>query len=202
MNGPDFLVAVGTTRAPKLRAVERALDELRLRFSSFLAPSFALEPRQVPSGAPSTPMTTAEMMDGARQRAQAVWRLLEEEGSKPFLAIGLEGGVVFESGVSFLESWSYVTDGTRGHFGSSGCITLPDELARAVSDRGEDLGSAADRIFQKQNVRSNEGTFGVLTRDVVTREEAFVRSLLHALAPFYNADRYASATLAEERGES
>jgi non-canonical (house-cleaning) NTP pyrophosphatase len=128
--------------------------------------------------------------------------LLEEEGSKPSLAIGLEGGLVLESSVAFLESWSYVTDGTRGHFRNSGCITLPDELARAVFDRGEGLGPAADRIFQKQNVRSNEGTFRILNRNVVTREEAFVRSLLHALAPFYNEDRYVSAILAKERGKS
>ena len=39
--------------------------------------------------------------------------------------------------------------------------------------------------------------FGVLTRDVITREEAFV----HTLAPFYNADRYASTTAVEKRGQ-
>jgi non-canonical (house-cleaning) NTP pyrophosphatase len=202
MSVSEPLVAVGTTRAPKLRAVERALVELRERFSSFLAPSFALAPHQVPSGAPSTPMTTAEMMRGAQNRAEAVWRLLHEEGSPPALAIGLEGGVVSEGGLYFLESWAYVTDGVHGHFGSSGCVMLPDGLARAVFDRGEDLGPAADRFFHKHNVRSHEGTFGVLTGDVVTREDAFVRSLLHALAPFYNADRYVSAASTGEGGES
>ena len=39
--------------------------------------------------------------------------------------------------------------------------------------------------------RDDKGTFGVLTADLVTREEAFVRALLHALAPFYNASAYA-----------
>ena len=49
-------------------------------------------------------MTTAEIMVGARQRTRTVWRLLEAEGSRPFLAIELKGGVVLEGGVSFLES--------------------------------------------------------------------------------------------------
>jgi non-canonical (house-cleaning) NTP pyrophosphatase len=90
----------------------------------------------------------------------------------------------------FLESWAFVTDGTRGFFGGSGRIPLPDELASAVLERGEDLGPAADRFFQRRDVAGREGTFGVLTGGVITREDAFARSMLHALAPFYNEVAY------------
>ena len=57
-------------------------------------------------------------------------------------------------------------------------------------DRGEDLGPAADRYFERRDVAGHEGTFGVLTNGIITREEAFARSMLHALAPFYNAGAY------------
>jgi inosine/xanthosine triphosphatase len=186
----NSLVAVGTTREPKLRAVRRVLGELRERFPEYLPGELRVEPRSVPSGVAATPMTAEETMRGARQRALAVRESLRGEGLTPSLAIGLEGGLAVESGAPFLQSWAYVTDGTTGRFGSSGSIPLPEELAEAVLVRGEDLGPAADRYFHRREVAANEGTFGVLTRMMVSREDAFARALLHALAPFYNKLAY------------
>jgi non-canonical (house-cleaning) NTP pyrophosphatase len=195
MKPAEALVAVGTRRGPKLRAVERVLFDLRGRFPGFLPGELAIEPRSVPSGVPETPRTTSEAMDGARRRALGALGLLRGEGREPLLALGLEGGVVVErvtDGGAFLESWAYATDGRRGRFGSSGAISLPAELEAAVLERGESLGSAADLFFQRREIAANEGTFGALTLMMVSREEAFARSLLHALAPFYNELAYSS----------
>ena len=186
----ETVVAIGTTRGPKLRAVERALRTVQERLPAFVVGELRLEARSVPSGAPEMPRTTAEMMLGAKNRAEAALETLLAEGRHPALGIGLEGGVLVEGECTLLESWSYVTNGDRGAYGSSGCIPLPAPLARAVLEAGELLGSAADRHFRRREVASHEGTFGVLTCDLVTREEAFVRSLLHALAPFYNESAY------------
>ncbi len=184
------IVAIGTTRQPKVQAVESAIGQLRSRFPGFLAGELRLEPRQVASGAPPTPATTEETMHGARNRAHNARIALQNEGFEPSLSIGLEGGVAAEGRVVFLEAWAFATDGIRGFFGGSGRVPLPDELAAAVVERGLDLGPAADRFFERQDVAGHEGTFGVLTNGMVTREEAFVRSMLHALAPFYNARAY------------
>jgi len=186
------VVAVGTTRQPKLDAVELVLRELRERFPDFLPGELGLEPRQVPSGAPSTPTTTEETMRGARNRATNAFELLEREGITPALSIGLEGGIVAQNGAAFLESWSFVTDGNRGFYGGSGSIPLPEELTEAVLVAREDLGAAADRYFERRDVAGHEGTFGLLTQGMVSRKAAFVRSMLHALAPFYNAGAYRS----------
>lgn len=132
-------------------------------------------------------------MRGAKSRAEEARRLVLSEGLEPALAIGLEGGVAEAGGLSFLHSWAYVTDGIEGHFGSGGSIPLPRDLVVAVMERGEDLGGAADRYFERREVAANEGTFGILTGMMVSREEAFARSLIHALAPFYNALAYGSA---------
>lgn len=190
MTRSEALIVIGTARAPKLRAVERALHTVRQRRPDFLEGELQLEACRVPSGAPEMPRSTPEMMLGARNRAEAALEKLRDAGRRPALAIGLEGGVLVEGACPLLESWSYVTDGVRGAYGSSGCIPLPAPLARAVFEEGEVLGRAADVHFERREVASHEGTFGVLTLDLVTREEAFVRSLLHALAPFYNATAY------------
>lgn len=186
----EIVVAVGTTRGPKLRAVRHVLDELVERFPAFLAGPIRLEPRKVDSGVSSTPQNVEESMQGARNRAEQAYQGLLTEGLEPRLGVGLEGGLMRSSGETFLEAWAYVTDGARGHFGSSGSIPLPDDLVRDVVSRGEDLGPAADRYFRMREVAAREGTFGVLTGMMVSREEAFRRALLHALAPFYNAGAY------------
>lgn len=184
------IIAVGTTRAPKLRAVHRVLSELRERFPDFLAEDFQVESRSVPSGVATMPLTAEETMRGARNRAASALQVLRGEGVRAALGIGLEGGLVVHEGLAFLHSWAYVSDGTRGRFGSSGSIPLPEDLVEAVLHRGEELGAAADLYFRRREVASHEGTFGVLTGMMVSREEAFARALLHALAPFYNAIAY------------
>jgi inosine/xanthosine triphosphatase len=191
----EALIAVGTTRAPKVRAVERALSELRARLPEFLPGGIRLETRSVSSGVSSTPRSTEETMRGALNRASSVYDALLAEGMRPALAIGLEGGVAGVGGFLFLEAWAHVTDGRRGFFGGSGAIPLPEGLADPVI-AGVDLGPAADRFFGRREIAENEGTFGILTRMLVSREEAFVRSLIHALAPFYNAPGYGN----EDRG--
>jgi inosine/xanthosine triphosphatase len=191
----EALIAVGTTRAPKIRAVERAFSELRKRLPDFLPGGIRIETRSVSSSVSSTPRSTEETMWGARKRASSVYETLLSEGSPPFLAVGLEGGVTSAERGCLLESWAYVTDGRRGYFGGSGAIALPEGLAEPVL-QGVDLGTAADRYFGRRETAANEGTFGLLTRMMVSREEAFVRSLIHALAPFYNASGYGT----ENRG--
>jgi non-canonical (house-cleaning) NTP pyrophosphatase len=195
-----LIVAIGSTRGPKVEAVRRALTILKERFPGFFREDLRLIARAVRSGTASTPLSTAELMEGAQTRAQGLFEILSEEGTVPALSIGLEGGLRSETAdgidqrVVSLEAWAYATDGVSGYFGSSGCLPLPDELVHAVVERGEDLGPAADKFYGQQDVAGRQGTFGVLTADLVTREEAFVRALLHALAPFYNASAYAART--------
>jgi inosine/xanthosine triphosphatase len=189
INDVEAVIAVGSTRVPKVRAVERALSELRERLPDFLPGGVRLESRSVSSGVSSTPRSTEETMRGAETRASSAYRALLSEGLRPHLGIGLEGGVASSGSFLFLEAWAHVTDGRRGFFGGSGAIPLPEGLADPVL-AGIDLGPAADRYFGRREIAANEGTFGILTRMLVSREEAFVRSLIHALAPFYNAPGY------------
>lgn len=193
-----MIVAIGSTRGPKVEAVRRTLSILRKSFPGFLRGDLRMVARAVPSGTAPTPRSSTALMEGAEKRAQTVFEILSAEGQIPALAIGLEGGLRSETvegldaPIFLLESWAYATDGVSGFFGSGGSVPLPDELVEAVIAQGKDLGPAADKYFGQKNVAGQQGTFGILTADLVTREEAFVRALLHALAPFYNASAYAS----------
>ena len=191
-----MIVALGSTRKPKIRAVRRALALIMESVPAFGHGSYQFVSRATPSRTSSTPQSTAELMAGARHRAESLLEMLRSEREAPVLSIGLEGGIGSENGLDgsprlfFLESWAYVTNGHRCAFGSSGCLPLPEDVVDAVVNRGEDLGPVADRLYEQKDVAGHQGTFGILTTELVTREDAFVRSLLHALAPFYNQTAY------------
>ena len=191
-------IAVGSTRRPKLSAVEEAVRG----FAGNLSPGLAPEIRgyEVDSGVRHTPQSREELMCGARQRAEALWGRLEDCGLSTAFFVGLEGGldVVMENGIHhvFLESWAYVSNGARGHFGCSGSVELPETLAKEVLVRKMELSVAIDRFAGEVGIRDGQGAWGVLTGNLISRQESFRLAVVAAFAPFYNAKMYRPATAA------
>lgn len=201
------LIAVGSTRGPKLDAVHDALklcaDHLNPN-GRFEVMGFAVD-----SGVGHTPLSSAESMRGARQRTEALLQMASAKGESYQYFVGLEGGLeVMDIGAEdtdsaenggrrvFLESWAYVSDGLRGHFGRSGGIELPAELAHEVFDKGVELATAIDKFAGMAGIRDNQGAWGVLSNNLITRREAFRVALVAAFAPFYNTNLFRVARAA------
>jgi non-canonical (house-cleaning) NTP pyrophosphatase len=158
----------------------------------------------VPSGVRETPVSRAESMAGARNRAEALVQIARDENLAWRYFVGLEGGldVVEQNGQRnvFLSSWAYVTDGSgRGAFGQSGAIALPDALAREVLDNGVALSTAIDAFAARSGVRDAEGAWGVLTAGLITRRDSFRIGIINAFAPFFNAEMYSAADARAQR---
>jgi non-canonical (house-cleaning) NTP pyrophosphatase len=187
------LVAVGSTRGPKVEAVKRVLELLRP-----VAPELAaaeVTPFDASAGAPPMPLSLDELLDGARSRAQLALEAMRGQGKAAFLGIGLEGGIDLRRNDltgrrGFLMSWAYVTDGRRGAHGCGGGIEVPAELLDTIVEDGIELSEAIDAFAQRIDVRSREGAWGVLTRGLLDRTRSFETALLNALAPFYNEEAY------------
>ena len=60
---------------------------------------------------------------------------------------------------------------------------MPSRIADPVIDRGIELGIIIDRFGEQTNVRSKQGTWGVLTRDILTRKHSFVIAPDRRLCP-------------------
>jgi inosine/xanthosine triphosphatase len=195
---PNTIIAVGSTRKPKLNAVTEALHTM----ATVLVPYGQCEVIgvEVDSGVGHTPLTRAELMRGARQRAEALVKHAREKGEDWRFFVGLEGGfdVVEEEGQRrvFLESWAYVTDSTRGHFGRSGAVEIPEALGHEVLERGMELSVAIDRFAGEIGIRDAQGAWGVLSSNLITRQEAFRVAVVAAFAPFYNRRMYQAARAA------
>lgn len=191
-------IAVGSTRRPKVNAVKEAA----MNITPFLGEEAQLDVtgHEVESGVNHTPASREELMQGARQRVEALQESLRAKNTLADFYVGLEGGldVVIENGLKkvFLESWAYVSDGTKGHFGCSGSIELPEALAEEVLSRGTELSVAIDEFAGAVGIRDGQGAWGVLSRNLVSRQESFRLAVVTAFAPFYNARMYGASAAA------
>jgi inosine/xanthosine triphosphatase len=195
-------IAVGSTRKPKLNAVWDAVNT----FASGLDPDaqYGVVGLEVDSGVGHTPSTCRDLMRGARHRAEALAAHARERAEDWQYFVGLEGGleVLEENGNRrvLLESWAYVTDGRRGHFGRSGGIELPEALASEVLQVGVELSVAIDKFAGAAGIRDNQGAWGVLSNNFITRQEAFRIAVIAGFAPFYNEKMYRAANAASSPG--
>ena len=195
-----IVIAVGSTRKPKLAAVREVLKEISgLLFpaAQFAPGSWEVMGVEIESGVTHTPANREELMRGARQRAEALQSIAKQNGQAWNYFVGLEGGLdsVEENGQRrvFLESWAYVSDGQQGHFGRSGALELPDALAEEVLLRGTELSVAIDQFAQQTGIRDAQGAWGVLSANKINRQEAFRVAVIAAFAPFYNQKFYNKA---------
>jgi inosine/xanthosine triphosphatase len=186
-----MIIAVGTARAAKLNALRASIE----RVSSLDAAWSDVEiiAREVRTAAPAMPLSDNELMNGARARAVAVRDVLLAENISADLYVGLEGGfhsIEFDARyLTFLRGWAYVTDGSRESFGASPSILVPSEIVRAVAE-GRELAEVIDETAGEQDVRSRQGAWGVLSRDLLTRAMSFELALVAAFAQFYNSKLY------------
>jgi inosine/xanthosine triphosphatase len=190
-------IAVGSTRRPKLNAVKEAANAIAPLLGECIV---EVEGHEVDSGVGHTPTSREELMRGARQRAEASQQKLVAASQATDFYVGVEGGldVVSENSTKrvFLESWAYVTNGRQGHFGCSGSIELPEALAEEVLSRGVELAAAIDQFAGAVGIRDGQGAWGVLSSNMISRQDSFRLAVIAAFAPFYNAKMYRAASAA------
>ena len=189
-----MILAVGSTRGPKVEAVRRVLAQLGDRAADLASAEVVAV--DVTGGAPPMPLSLDELLDGARSRAQLAMEALEAQGRKADFGIGMEGGIDLrrpdpDRRRGFLMSWAYVTDGRRGAFGCGGAIEVPAAVLGRVVDEGEELASVMDALAAQDDTRSRQGAWGVLTGGLIDRTRSFEVALVNAMAPFYMQGIYA-----------
>ncbi|HYT49131.1 MAG TPA: inosine/xanthosine triphosphatase [Pyrinomonadaceae bacterium] len=185
-------IALGSDRAAKIMAVRASIARVAEVDSAWRDANVVA--RSVKTEAPAMPLNDWELMSGARQRALAVREILIEQRLDADLYVGLEGGFhsisVDGEWHTFLRGWAFVTDGQRDSFGMSPSIEVPDAIVKDVVEGKRELGIVIDDFAGIRDVRSKQGAWGVLSRDLLTRSMSFEAALIAAFAPFYNRELY------------
>jgi inosine/xanthosine triphosphatase len=187
-------IALGSDRAAKIMAVRASIARVAEIDAAWRDTSVVA--RSVTTNAPAMPLTDWELMSGARERALAVRKILIEQNLEADLYVGLEGGFhsisVDGDWHTFLRGWAFVTDGERGSFGMSPSIGVPPAIVKNVIEGKRELGLVIDEVAGARDVRSRQGAWGVLSRDLLTRSMSFEAALIAAFAPFYNPALYST----------
>jgi len=190
-----MIIALGSSNAAKISAARAATARIASIDANWNEASIVS--RDVVTDAPLMPLSDEEMMRGAMARAEAIRLRLSEEKTAADLYIGLEGGFhshdLNGTKATFLRGWAYVTDGVRGSFGAGPSIQVPESIVKSVVDGARELAEVIDETAGEVDVRSRQGAWGVLSRDLFTRSMSFEVALIAAFARFYNHAFYASS---------
>jgi len=164
-------IAVGSTNPVKVGAVRQIVAQIW--------PAFSLHPLAVETGVSEMPLSDAECIAGARNRAQVARQQLEAD-----VGIGIEGGVQPEAVGLVLTAWAVVVaaDGREG-VGSSGRLLLPAFIASRIHN-GAELGPLMDELLNQDNVKHKGGAVGAFTAGIINRQDALAMAVAYALAPF------------------
>lgn len=189
---PLKTIALGSDRAAKIMAVRASVARI-----ATVDPAWGnanVVARRVETSIPAMPLTDWQLMQGARERALAARDSLHGRRLEADLYVGLEGGFhsvsIEGEWHTFLRGWAYATDGEQGAFGAAPSISVPPDIVRSVVEGRRELGAVIDEIAGGRDIRSKQGTWGILSRDLVTRSMSFEVALIAAFAPFYNPRLY------------
>jgi inosine/xanthosine triphosphatase len=188
-------IALGSDRAAKIMAVRASIARIAALDASWAEAGVIARP--VETSVPAMPMNDWELMQGARERALAVRDQLRGQRREADIYVGLEGGFhsisIEGEWHTFLRGWAYATNGKAEAFGAAPSISVPPHLAKKVIEGRRELGLVIDEIAGIRDVRSRQGAWGILSRNLVTRSMSFEVALIAAFAPFYNRDLYMQA---------
>jgi inosine/xanthosine triphosphatase len=139
----------------------------------------------VESGVSDQPMSDAETLEGARNRALKCRELFPDAD----YWVGIEGGV--EQSQTNLAAFAWIVILSTAGRGESRTTTfsLPPQVSKLLSS-GYELGDANDLIFKKQNSKQKSGAVGLLTRDKLTRTALYTQAVQLALIPIVNSEMY------------
>jgi inosine/xanthosine triphosphatase len=172
-------VAVGSENPVKINAVKRAFklvwDQEKLQVNGL----------KVSSGVSEQPMSDKESIKGATLRAKRAIKI-----AKADYGIGLEGGLQKIGKLWFDCGWCVVVDknGTVG-IGSSARIQTPEKIMELIR-KGKELGEANDILFNTKYSKRRQGHFGLMTKGVVTRTDAYKDSIVLALSRFVHPELF------------
>eukprot|EP00929_Paragymnodinium_shiwhaense_P025420 TRINITY_DN15379_c0_g1_i1.p1 TRINITY_DN15379_c0_g1~~TRINITY_DN15379_c0_g1_i1.p1 ORF type:complete len:238 (-),score=43.95 TRINITY_DN15379_c0_g1_i1:141-773(-) len=187
-------VAVGTTNAAKVAAVEHTVRHFAATGAAFLQDSKLL-PFKVSSDISEQPMTMEETQRGAENRARNAHKAAREAGEGgDILAFGIESGLHITQADKRAYDLCFCCafDGETVHHGISCAFEIPPPILKFVVEDGMDLAKACNAAGVTSNPKLGEaeGLIGILSRGRTSREEYTKQAISMALMHWENAELF------------
>lgn len=166
-------IAVGSTNPVKIEATRQAFTTVWPR------KKWEVVGLEIPSGISLQPKSDLESIKGATNRAKGALKQAKSD-----YGVGIEGGISKINGIWFDTAWIVILDnkGKQG-IGSTINMPTPPSFVKMV-EKGKEIGEIDDEVFKRQNSKHQEGHFGLMTKNALTRKSAYIEGVISALVPF------------------
>ncbi|MBZ9612678.1 inosine/xanthosine triphosphatase [Rheinheimera maricola] len=162
-------VVVASANPAKIHAVHTALSQI------FTGQLINCSGQSTLSGVAAQPMSSAETLQGALNRLQAV------VDNTP----GADYYVAMEAGLDGDCSFAWIAISHQGCISKTRSASLPLPPAALLAiQQGEELGDVMDRMFAQHNVKQQGGAIAMLTNHLLTRSGVYQQAIILAMIPF------------------
>ncbi|MDD2891585.1 MAG: inosine/xanthosine triphosphatase [Candidatus Gracilibacteria bacterium] len=174
-------IAIGTTSSPKVAGVQEAVAVCPYFKDIRDTIEYVLE--KVPSDVSDMPLSLEVTLEGARNRAMN----LRKKGIEADFYVGIEGGVWSVLDKKVLGGTIYIMNKAgEGHFGISQVMEVPSLIEKMLYEEGKELGPVMEALKGSVHSRSEEGSMGAWSDNMLVRKDEFSLAFKAAIAPFYN----------------
>jgi len=172
-------IAIGSTNPVKIEATKKAFKKV------WPNKKWQVVGLEIPSGVSSQPMTDAESIKGATNRAKGALK-----ANKADFAVGIEGGLQEFQGNWFDSGWVVIINksGVVG-IGSSIRMETPAIIIKKVKAGGE-VGLIDNEIFKTKDSKKGIGHFGLMTDGAITRIDCYTQGVISALSRFIHPELF------------
>ena len=173
-------ILIGTKNPGKIQGAKEAFENYFKEFEISGIP--------VSSNVGDEPVNN-EIYEGARNRVNNLMSYAKENNIEAEYFLGVESGITNLLGKWIIISIAVIKD-KNGYesWGTSPAFPVPDKYVDEIIST--DLGKVMDKIFQKNDLRSNKGGISFLTNDVIGRidqtREAFIMALTQHINEVWN----------------
>jgi inosine/xanthosine triphosphatase len=174
-------IAIGTTSSPKVAWVKDAMAGCPYFHSIQDSVEYILQKTE--SGVSDMPLSLEVTLEWARNRAMN----LIKNGIDADFYVGIEGGVWPVLDRKVLGGTIYIINRAgEWHFGISQAMEVPDIVVKMLYEEGKELGPAMEALKGSVQSRSEEGSMGAWSDNMLVRKDEFSLAFKAAIAPFYN----------------
>jgi inosine/xanthosine triphosphatase len=172
-------VAVGSMNPVKIDCVKLAFTEI------WPNKEFVFIGTDVKSGVSNQPMSDIESLKGATNRAKRSLKATNAD-----FGVGLEGGIQ-QVGKIWLEYGTIVVIDNNNivGIGSSPRLLVPRKAMKLMLS-GIELGEVSDILFNRKNSKHQEGFFGLMTNNLITRTDGYKYCVIMALSRFLHPELF------------
>lgn len=166
------------------------IESARQGFSKFFKP-VDVKGLRVDSGVSAQPFNE-DTFTGAKNRAECVKRINDEQSLGADFFVGIEGGVLQLHKRWFQFTVIYIVDPQhRESFSTTGLYELPDWIVEKLL-AGIELSHIIDELMQDSNTKEKQSASGFFTNGAVNRLQNYTQAVTFALIPFLQDNLYFS----------